>query len=98
VFYRDVSKPGDIWLVEIFSDTASKSNGVKRLRRYGDFDRIVGFGDSINDLPLFAECDECFAVENAHDLLKNAATAVIGANTDDSVAKWLFSKFSKLDK
>ena len=42
-----------------------------------------------NDIDMFELSDEAYAVENAVDELKEAATAVIGSNNDDGVAKWL---------
>jgi Cof subfamily protein (haloacid dehalogenase superfamily) len=78
-----------LWYLEIFSDTASKYNAVRFLREYGGYDRIIGFGDNLNDIPLFRACDECYAVANAKDELKEIATAVIEGNDNEGVAKWL---------
>ncbi|MDR1820932.1 MAG: HAD family hydrolase [Oscillospiraceae bacterium] len=89
MYSRDVSLPGDVWLLELFSNTASKAAGARYLREYGGFDRIVAFGDGINDLPLFAECEVGIAVSNASDEIKSAAAEVIGANTEDAVVRWL---------
>ena len=47
------------------------------------------FGDGRNDLDMFEMADESYAVENAVDELKAAATGVIACNEDDGVAKWL---------
>jgi HAD-superfamily hydrolase, subfamily IIB len=80
----------DIWYMEVFSDRASKYNSVQFLRREYGFDKVVGFGDNLNDLPLFAACDECYAVSNAKAEVKERATAVIGSNYDDGVARWLW--------
>lgn len=38
---------------------------------------------------MFEIADECYAVENAVDELKEIATAVIGNNNEDGVAHWL---------
>ena len=38
---------------------------------------------------MFKIADECYAVKNAVPELKNIATGVIGANTEDSVAKYI---------
>ena len=87
-FYPDSYVKG-AWLLECFSCFASKFNAVQYLReRYG-FDKIIGFGDNLNDIPLFEACDEAYAVANAREELKAAATGVIGANTEDGVAKFL---------
>ena len=87
--YHDIYSNGDLWYLEIFSGTASKFNAVLELKKMFGFDRIVSFGDNLNDLPLFRASDECYAVANAKDEVKAAATAVIGSNEDDGVARWL---------
>ena len=51
--------------------------------------RIVSFGDGANDIPLFSVSDECYAVENAVDALKQRATGTIGSSDNDGVARWL---------
>jgi len=55
---------------------------------YG-FERIVDFGDNLNDLPMFAACDVKVAVENANPDVKAAADYICGANNNDGVVKWL---------
>ena len=52
-------------------------------------DRIVAFGDNVNDLPMMREADLAVAVENALPEVKEAADIVIGPNTDDSVALFI---------
>ena len=47
------------------------------------------FGDGKNDLDMFCVADEAYAVQNADKELKAAATAIIGGNNEDGVAKWL---------
>jgi len=79
----------DMWYLEIFSHTASKQTAAEFLREYGGFDRLIGFGDNLNDIPLMCACDEFYAVENANDAVKGCAAAVIGANNQDGVARWL---------
>ena len=56
---------------------------------------MVCFGDGINDIDMFKISDVCYAVQNATERLKQIATAVIGANYDDGVAKWLESRADK---
>ena len=67
----------------------SKKNGIIELKRILQCDRIVSFGDAINDIPMFQISDECYAVENAVSELKKIATGVIGSNQEDGVVKWL---------
>jgi hydroxymethylpyrimidine pyrophosphatase-like HAD family hydrolase len=86
--YKDIYSD-DLWYLEVFGETASKYNAVQYLRKQNGFDKVVGFGDNLNDLPLFAACDKCYAVANAKPDVKAKATAVIGSNDEDGVARWL---------
>ena len=55
-------------------------------------DRLVVFGDGVNDIDMFEIADEAYAVENAVDELKEIATGVIACNDEDGVAKWLYER------
>jgi hydroxymethylpyrimidine pyrophosphatase-like HAD family hydrolase len=74
---------------------ATKANAIKKLKEMWNCDRVVSFGDAINDIPMFQISDECYAVENAVDSLKELATGIIESNDNDGVAKWLREKSSK---
>lgn len=74
---------------EIMPARASKANAVRKLKEMWDCTRVVSFGDAVNDLPMFEISDEAYAVANAVDELKAAATGIIESNEDDGVAKWL---------
>lgn len=87
-FYRDIYEE-ELWYLEICSSFASKYNAVKFLREEFGFEKIVSFGDNLNDLPMFMASDECYAVANARMEVKEKATDIIGSNMDDSVARWL---------
>ncbi len=87
IFHEDVYSR-EIWL-EIMPAGASKANAARQLKEYLGCERIVAFGDGKNDLDLFELADECYAVKNAVDELKRAATGVIEGNDEDGVAKWL---------
>lgn len=86
--YNDIYSENQ-WYLEIFSTEASKYNATKYLRETCGFERIVSFGDNLNDLPLFDASDYKIAVSNAKDEVKSAADFICGPNTTDSVAKWL---------
>ena len=87
-FYQRDIYSGEQWL-EIVPKEVSKANAILRLKELLGCDRLVVFGDAINDLDMFQVADEAYAVENAVPELKEAATAVIGSNDEDGVAKWL---------
>lgn len=74
---------------EIMPQNATKAEAIKKLKTLWECERIVSFGDAINDIPMFEISDECYAVANAVNELKAIATGVIGSNEEDSVAKWL---------
>lgn len=93
VFQRD-SYSGEPWL-EIMPAEASKANAALALKRMLGCDKLIAFGDGKNDIDLFRVADECYAVENAVDELKEISTDVIGCNDDDSVAKWLLKNYKK---
>ena len=84
---------GDQWL-EIMPASASKAHAARQLKELTGAEKMVAFGDGPNDLPLFDAADEGYAVENAHPLLKSAATSIIGLNTNDGVARWLLEHFT----
>ena len=78
----------EYWL-EIMPKKATKASGILRLKEELGYERIISFGDAINDLPMFGISDECYAVYNAVTSLKEKATAVILSNEEDGVARWI---------
>lgn len=78
----------EYWL-EIMPRKASKANAIEKLKEILECDRVVSFGDAINDIPMFQISDECYAMENAVDKLKVMASGIIASNNEDGVAKWL---------
>lgn len=96
-YYRDVYEP-DIWYLEVSAPEASKYHGIQKLKEMTGAETVIGFGDNLNDLPLFNACDIKIAVGNAADALKAAADLVIGANTDNAVAHYLQADFHAANK
>ncbi|MCR5227206.1 MAG: HAD family hydrolase [Eubacterium sp.] len=74
---------------EIMPARASKWYAIKKLKEMWGCDKVISFGDAINDIPMFEISDEAYAVANAVDELKEVATGIIESNEDDGVAKWL---------
>ena len=56
-------------------------------------DKIIAFGDNLNDIPLFEIADECYAVSNAEDELKAIATGIIASNEEDAVAEFMLARY-----
>lgn len=95
VFQEDIYT-GHQWL-EIMPKAASKANAIAQLKERIGCEKLVVFGDGLNDVDMFEIADEAYAVKNAADELKRMATAVIDSNDLDGVAKWL-EKFAACDE
>jgi hydroxymethylpyrimidine pyrophosphatase-like HAD family hydrolase len=80
---------GEYYWCEILPKNAAKGNTTLVLKDLLKCDKIISFGDEINDIPMFQISDECYAVENAKDELKKHAAGIIESNENDGVAKWL---------
>jgi len=93
VYQRDIYT-GEQWL-EFLPGSASKAHAIRQLQKRLNCDRLVVFGDGKNDMDMFRLADESYAVANAVEELKQIATAVIGSNDEDSVARWLWENQNK---
>lgn len=90
IFYHDMY--GDeIAELEVFAADASKAIGVAEVARRAGADRVVAFGDNVNDLPMLRAVDHSVCVENAVDEVKAVASEMIGPNTDNSVARYILT-------
>lgn len=87
-YYHDIYGP-ETGILEAFSDRATKALAMRSLAREVGAERIVCFGDNINDLPMMAEADLAVAVSNALPEVREAADIVIGPNTSDAVARFI---------
>lgn len=85
---RELYKDDEYWL-EIMPKEATKATGINRLKELIGCDKVVCFGDAINDISMFAMADEAYAVAEAKPQLKEIATGIIGSNNEDGVALWL---------
>ena len=83
---------GDYWL-EILPNNATKASAIDQLKTMLNCDKVICFGDGNNDIPMFMDADESYAVANARNELKSLATSVIDSNEQDGVAKWLLQNF-----
>ncbi len=90
-FYKD--NYTECHFLEIFAKGVSKASGLSDIKELTGAEKIIAFGDNLNDLDMFKSADESYAVSNACDELKKASTDIIGPNTDDSVAKFIFNHY-----
>lgn len=93
-FYRDIYNK-DHWFLELLSAKASKSHALRFIKQAYGFDRIVVFGDNLNDLPMFDCADYRIAVGNAHEEVKRKADEVIKSNAENGVADWLVTNYKR---
>lgn len=89
VFQKDTYRE-EYWL-EICPKDATKAKAVLKLKDRLECERLVVFGDSINDLPMFEIADEAVSVSNARPEILSAADHIIGSNVSDAVAKYIRS-------
>lgn len=80
-------------ILEVFAPGVSKAEAIARLRQHTGAERVVAFGDNLNDLPMLAAADEAIAVGNALPAVCTAASRVIGPNTSDAVARYIAEDF-----
>jgi len=79
--------------IDIHHSDASKGAAIARIKQDLGVSRVICFGDSDNDLSMFALADESYAPSNAKDAVKAAATAVIGHHDEDGIAEFLRERF-----
>lgn len=82
--YIDIADE-EMGLLELFAPGVSKAAAVRKLADDIGADRVVVFGDNLNDIPMMQVADVAVAVENARPEVKAIAHQIIGANTTDAV-------------
>lgn len=87
-YYADEYASGG-YILELFPAGCTKASALARIMDLTGTQRIVSFGDNINDIPMFRMSAHSCAVANAVPQAREAAGEVIGANTQDGVARWL---------
>ena len=75
--------------MEICPRNCTKAKAILKMKEHYGFQKVVAFGDSVNDMPMFRAADEAYAVDNALEDLKGIATGIIGRNDEDAVARFL---------
>lgn len=79
--------------IDIHHIDASKGGAIDILRQQLGLTRVVCFGDSDNDLSMFARADEAYAPANATAEIRELATAIIGHHDEDGIARFLRERF-----
>lgn len=76
-------------ILEIYSEGTTKAKAITEMADVLGADRIVVFGDNLNDIPMFMVSTESAAVSNAVNEVKNVADHVIGSNDENAVVDWI---------
>jgi hydroxymethylpyrimidine pyrophosphatase-like HAD family hydrolase len=95
VAYSGIALEGnDLYWLDVHHSDASKGGAVATIKEMLGIERIVCFGDSDNDISMFALADESYAPENAKDHVKARASRVIGHHDEDGIARFLRERFA----
>ncbi len=95
VAYSGLSWEGADWYwLDIHHSDASKGGAIQTLKELLGLERVICFGDSDNDLSMFEAADEGYAPANANEVIKSAATAVIGHHDEEGIARFLRERFA----
>lgn len=86
--YYDFYGP-EIGILEAFSPRSTKAEAIGELASRLGVERIVAFGDNLNDIPMLELADVGVAMENGVEETHAVADIVIGKNTDNAVAKFI---------
>ena len=66
-------------VIDIVSKGISKGTGVKAIKKHFNADKMLGIGDSYNDLPLFKASDYSFTFHSSPDSLKEEVNDVVSS-------------------
>ena len=82
-----------MYFLEVFSRAATKASGVGKLKKLLGVDRVVTFGDNLNDLEMMRLADCGIAVGDAVAAVREQADEIIGNSYEDGVAAYLRGQF-----
>lgn len=85
----------DMYFLEVFSSSATKAAGMKKIKEQLGADRVVAFGDNLNDIEMLQSADLGIAVGDAVEQTKQAADLIIGNSFEDGVALYLEKAFKE---
>lgn len=83
----------DLYWMDIHHVHGNKGDAVRLIQEQVGAESLVCFGDSDNDLSMFRQADEAYAMGNAIAELKAQATDVLKPNSEDGIAHFLASRY-----
>ncbi len=79
----------DLYFLEVFSSKATKAAGMLKIKDQLKADRVIAFGDNLNDIDMLKSADIGIAVGDAVEQTKQAADLIIGNSFEDGVALYI---------
>ena len=79
------------WWLEILPKKATKAHAILQLKEYLNCDKVVVFGDGLNDIDMLEYCQHGIAVGNAAKGLKDIADEI----TDDIAEDGIYHSMKK---
>jgi Cof subfamily protein (haloacid dehalogenase superfamily) len=91
---HNVFVSGDVWL-DVMRKGVTKGSAIRRVQEKLGISRAecMAFGDFMNDYDMMKECEESYAMENAHPELKAICKHIAPSNDDDGVMKSICEVF-----
>jgi len=89
------NEKGDYCFLEIYPEKAGKGDGTKIYKEKYGFQKVVAFGDNLNDIPMLTVADFSVAVANGYADLKKIAHLEIDGCDKDSVANYLLIEWAR---
>ena len=83
VFQQEIYRE-EYWL-EVLPNNSDKGHSLRKLKELLNVDKIIYFGDSVNDIEAFKASDKKYAVSNSKEELKPYADEIIGDNDSNGV-------------
>ena len=84
LFLRDIYTD-DQWL-DFLPKGTSKASAIKHLKEYYHCDRVIAFGDGLNDLSMLEKAGIGIVMDNASEEVKKYADYITLSCDDDGVA------------
>lgn len=83
----------NLYFLEVFSADATKATGVMKLKDMLNADKVVTFGDNLNDIDMLRVSDVGIVVGDCVEEVKKYADIIIGKSYEDGVAEYLLSEY-----
>lgn len=87
--YSIMSSEQECHYMDITSKGINKGNAVKFLKGLIHADKVIAFGDHMNDFEMLKNADISVSVENAVEALKENSTYVTDSVENNGVTNWL---------